>query len=346
MNDADIPLRFDLPFGKNAGPTYTHVVPVPSQVGINNGAASFNDGFPPDTMIPLGAGGIPPDGRDFNGLLLVMTAWDQWLQAGGPIGYDAGFSGSIGGYPASAVLSANGTPGAFWFNQIDSNGTNPDTGGANWIGFTPLDLMAKDTGAGGVNAIVANLPVNPPSWAWMDGRPFLVRKAGTNTAPLLITLNSLSPSKVVVHVDGSNIAPGEAIDAGWMTLVYDLTSDVVQLQSAAITPGLIKAWANFYWTGSIVQIRDSYNVASIVRAALGTYTVTLSGNMNFNSGYCMVNGGGGNTGLRGPGAAIGIGSSFSGLNPSFTIWFGNAGGSGGALSDPTDAGITVHGSLL
>lgn len=355
MNDSDIPIKIGVAFAQNAGPTFiTKPLPVGSQIGTVNGAASFNDGFVPLNMLPLGSGGVPPFGQDMNGVLFAISAWTRWANAGGPISYDAAFSTAVSGYPAGAVLSANGTPGAFWFNQLDSNGSNPDTGGANWIGFTPLDLMATDTGAGGVNAIVANLPVNPPSWAWMAGRPFLVRKTGTNLGATVITLNSLSPSKVITHVDSSNVSKGELVDAGWLDLVYDLTNDIVQILSPAgaltqatlpTAPGAIKAWANFYWTGSTVQIRDSYNVAGIVRTALGTYQVTLSGNLTFLSGYCQPNGGGALTGLRGPGAAIGIGSSFVGLNPVFTVWFGNAGGSGGVFSDPADASIVCYGSL-
>ena len=186
----------------------------------------------------------------------------------------------------------------------------------------------------------------------MNGKPFLIRKLGTNTAACTIVLNTLSPAKALVHTDGTPTAKNELPDAGWFTAVYDLVGDVVQLQSqaGAVTPatfpkqqGAIKAWGMFYWTGSAVQMRDSYNVASVTRSSVGTYVVTLSGGLNYVVGYAMVNGGGGNTGLRGPGAAIGIGSSFTGTDPSFNIYFGNAGGSGGALADPTDAGFAVFG---
>ena len=37
-----------------------NLIPVPSQIGITPGAASFTDGFPPLTATPIGSGGIPP----------------------------------------------------------------------------------------------------------------------------------------------------------------------------------------------------------------------------------------------------------------------------------------------
>ena len=58
-------------------------LPVPSQIGISNGRASFTDGFPPWCF---SAGGYPW-GQDFNGLLFMISAWDQWQNAGAPIYY-------------------------------------------------------------------------------------------------------------------------------------------------------------------------------------------------------------------------------------------------------------------
>ncbi|AET91662.1 fels-2 prophage Pin [Burkholderia sp. YI23] len=44
-----------------------NVIPEKSQTSVAAGAASLNDGFPPATMQPKTHGGVPPDGRDFNG---------------------------------------------------------------------------------------------------------------------------------------------------------------------------------------------------------------------------------------------------------------------------------------
>ena len=350
MNDADIPIKIAVAFAQNAGPTFiTKPLPVASQIGSVNGAASFNDGFVPLNMTPLEAGGVPPFGQDMNGVLFAISAWTRWANAGGPVGYDAAFSTTIGGYPKGAVLSANGTLGLFWLNGVDANGSNPDTGGANWTGFTPLDLMATDTGAGGVNSIVATLPVVPPSWAFMSGRPFLIRKAGTNTGSVNINLNGLG-AKVVALTNGTVLSGGELADGGWLTGVYDLTQDVVQLQSqaGAVTPatfakqqGAIKAWAIFRWTGSSVLVADSYNVSNIVRSGLGAFIVTMSGGLNFIVGFPMVtayNPGGGSRGV------IGMGQSFTGTNPSINVFFNDAGGTGG--TDPVqNVGVAIIGEV-
>ena len=137
MLSSAVPSKFPLIFGQNAAPQFIRSIPTPSQQGINPGAASLNDGFPPVTFQPTNAGGIPPDGRDFNGILNQLSAWCQWLSGGGAgaIPFDAAFSTSIGGYPKGAWLAAAGVAGYYWISTADNNTNNPDTGGANWVSF-------------------------------------------------------------------------------------------------------------------------------------------------------------------------------------------------------------------
>lgn len=135
MLATSVPARFGIPWGNSAGGAYIRAIPQASQIGITAGAASLTDGFPPLNFTQIGAGGVPPFGQDFNGILNQITKWDQWVAAGGPIPFDAAFAASIGGYPKGAILSAGtgGTTGQFWLNSIDGNTSNPDTGGANWL---------------------------------------------------------------------------------------------------------------------------------------------------------------------------------------------------------------------
>lgn len=104
-----------------------NTIPVASQIPITPGAASYNDGFPPLTMTPVTSGGVPPSGLDMNGILNEATAIDNWLSAGAGFKFDATFAAAVGGYPIGArVLNAAGN--GYWFNLVDNNSTNPDTG--------------------------------------------------------------------------------------------------------------------------------------------------------------------------------------------------------------------------
>ncbi|HYG45602.1 MAG TPA: hypothetical protein VEA17_21965 [Bordetella sp.] len=129
MQASNAPSKSAVPFAESGT---KNTIPVESQIGVTPGAASFTDGFPPLTMTPLAAGGVPPYGADFNGIFNFLSAAVRWAQAGGRYPFDAAFAADVGGYPKGAVLAAASGNGS-WLNLIDNNSTNPDTGGANWI---------------------------------------------------------------------------------------------------------------------------------------------------------------------------------------------------------------------
>lgn len=133
MSASQIPSKFPIPWANNAGSAYIRSIPQNSQIGIQNCAASLTDGFPPLTFVPSSAGGCPPFGQDFNGILNQISLWSQWQSAGGPIFYDSGFASSIGGYPKGATVASSVTFGLLWTSTVDNNTTNPDTGGAGWV---------------------------------------------------------------------------------------------------------------------------------------------------------------------------------------------------------------------
>jgi hypothetical protein len=143
MQLANAPGQLTLPFA-NAGQKNT--IPVASQIGITPGGASYTDGFPPLTMQPISAGGVPPSGLDFNGILFALSAADVWYSAGAGFPFNAGFAVAIGGYPKGArVLKADGS--GYWLSITDNNSNNPDTGGAGW---TP------DAGSNSVSSVYAS----------------------------------------------------------------------------------------------------------------------------------------------------------------------------------------------
>ena len=133
MQDSGIPIKFAAPWAYAAGGAYIRAVPLASQIGIQNGAASLTTGFPPNCFTPIAGGGSWPFGQDFNGILNQITAWQQWQQAGGPIAYDATFQTAIGGYPLGAIVLSAVSAGLYWRSTTENNVTNPDTGGAGWV---------------------------------------------------------------------------------------------------------------------------------------------------------------------------------------------------------------------
>lgn len=175
MISINSPSKMLLPFAEAGG---KNAIPVDSQIGITPGAASLTDGFPPLTRTPIVAGGIPPSGLDMNGILYAITAIQQWQSAGGAFAYDAAFSAEVGGYPKGAVL-VKATNDGFWLNTLDSNTSNPDTGGADWI-----DLGASLGGRPG-HTYTAN------DWAYLDKPGGLIVQWGS-TSVTAGTLKTIS----------------------------------------------------------------------------------------------------------------------------------------------------------
>lgn len=142
MQDSDLPAKFPIPWADAAGGSFIRAIPQASQIGVQNGAASLADGFPPNTFLPIAAGGSWPFAQDFNGILKQITLWNRWHEAGGAVPYDSTFQTAIGGYPKNAIIGSATTPGLFWLSSADNNASNPDTGGAGWLRWPPTGAQA------------------------------------------------------------------------------------------------------------------------------------------------------------------------------------------------------------
>ena len=292
MLSSNIPTKFSIPFANSAGGGYiTKPIPVPSQIGIAAGRASLTDGFPPLTFTQLAAGGDPPWGADFNGLLNEVTSWLQWVAAGGaPVAYDAAFSMAIGGYPSGAFLQST-PPGHYWISTADNNAADPDTGGAGWSIFPDIliqqqagNYAAVDSGA--VNHVAITLSPVPASLTAIVGSPirFLIAHANTITTPD-ININGLG-AVTMINTDGSSIVIGQFSRTGQMCEGF-LTSPTV-FQVTTPTKPVSIGGASGFPTGGIIlcpveiplpgflecdgstkNISDYPNLFNVIKATIG-----------------------------------------------------------------------------
>lgn len=187
MLAASIPTKFSIPWANNAGGSFIRPIPQASQIGIQSGAASLTDGFPPVTFSPIAAGGTPPFGQDFNGILNQITLWNRWQAAGGPIQFDGTFATAIGGYPQGAIVQSTVTIGLLWCSLVDGNIGNPDFGGANWVpqnlttgavqfrptaesipGWVVANGQTVGNGASGATGLAAAVAANLFAWLWTN----------------------------------------------------------------------------------------------------------------------------------------------------------------------------------
>lgn len=134
MQMSDLPTRFTLPFGALADTSHIRSIPLtPGTVTPTDAPASIQQGFPPATFLPESSGGVPPNGKDFNGILFQLSAWARWLAAGVPAQFNSDFCTAIGGYPRFTILAST-TTGRLWQSNVEANLTDPDsTSAAGWL---------------------------------------------------------------------------------------------------------------------------------------------------------------------------------------------------------------------
>lgn len=259
MLSSDIPTKFAIAFASGAGPGFiTTPIPTPPQAG---GRASLQQGFSELNFDPLASGGIPPFGKDFNGLMNMVTNWLRWAAAGGiPVGYDAAFAATISGYPAGAFLKA-ATGNRFWISTAENNVTNPDAGGAGWIPFPDVIVQrqagnyAIDTGTPNNYAVTLD-PATFISINDLVGSPIRVKVGGTSGANTVtnptLRINSLTPL-TMINSSGAPLLIGQIARSGQIFEGYPDGDGFFQVTSPApivgvpgfqLPPGTITLWPN------------------------------------------------------------------------------------------------------
>lgn len=140
MNNSGLPAKIKTPFASTGA---KNTIPELATGGtIADGLAAMDSGFPSTTLTPRSAGGVPPHGEDFNGILYTMSAKLQASDAGAKYPFDATFSTSIGGYPNGAAVMSSDLAGE-WLNTTDANSTNPEGTATTSTGWVPLNFAGS-----------------------------------------------------------------------------------------------------------------------------------------------------------------------------------------------------------
>ena len=219
---APIPQFLPQAFAQNAAPGFRNDIP---DTTIIDGRASFNLGFPPLTMTPIIAGGVPPFGQDVNGILYALSTHAFASQAGQPPLWSQAVSDAIGGYALGTVLGS--TDGAtLWFNILADNTSDPDDNGAGWVPSFSYGIAQVAGVTGGTvtlttaqarqhiiqisGALVANAAVVLPDWV----KDWIIVNSTTGAFTLTVRTESGTgveipqggfTEPVGVYGDGTNI---------------------------------------------------------------------------------------------------------------------------------------------
>ncbi|WP_436405155.1 gp53-like domain-containing protein, partial [Escherichia coli] len=176
MNRSDSPKKQPKPFGVNG----QRVAILPTTPAGDN-SASYEQGFPPITMILKSAGGLPPKGQDMNQILYELSALGRWSSTGALNTFDSEFASEISGYPSGAMLISDDGERIF-INTTEGNLSDPNSNGAGW-----KDILSY---LGLTNAIIGDTCKEAGFYLGSALAPYLMHK-DTHTAIRLVTLDSV-----------------------------------------------------------------------------------------------------------------------------------------------------------
>lgn len=323
MQDTDIPAKFPIPWASAAGGAYRRAIPTASQIGIQNGAASLTDGFPPLNFLPVASGGVPPFGADVNGILQQITQWNRWQQAGGPIYRDSTYSTAIGGYPRGSLLTS--TQGdRLWLSTTQNNTTDPNAGGAGWVPLASAWSARAFFASGSTNVYTGTLSPAATNYTQLEGVPLRVVFPASNTGFSTLNLNGLG-NRAILNADATTLLAGQIIPGGYTEVIYDGTA----FRLLAPKPGFVNLQmftANSAWV-----------------APPGVYRTKARGWGGGGGG-----GGGNPTGAGGGASGAGYSEGVFDVVPgaSYTVTIGVGGAGGGGSANGGDGGATLFGGFL
>ena len=127
------------PFGENADPSTIRTIPETVSPSDPKQNASWSKGFPIATMTAISAGGVPPEGKDLNGVLNAISKHTVFSEGGGQYRWSDEYVSANGGYSKGSIIQADSGLISY-FSLIDGNtenfNTNPGAIGVSW-GINP-----------------------------------------------------------------------------------------------------------------------------------------------------------------------------------------------------------------
>jgi hypothetical protein len=280
------PLLIAQPFGFGAAnPTFINIpIPVPSQISTTVNAASFTDGFPPNTMTPEASGGLPFFGQDMNGILYMVSAYCANFAAGALSSYNSTLSSTLSGYPVGVVL-VNTNGNGVWVNQVSGNTTNPDAGGAGWlptagVGATSVALAGSNVTLSALQAALPYIALSGTLTGNLNvifpvntGQDWVV--SNSCTGAFTVTVKTASGTGVVVPQTGTAAPTSVYCDGTNIQNTGVSTAGLAPINSPALT-GTPTAPTASPATTNTTQIATTAFTQAAITAALTPYALLAS----------------------------------------------------------------------
>lgn len=108
-----------------------NAIQLTQQAGQDPEDATYQEGFPPVTMLNEDAGGLPPKGLDFNGIFYELSSPIAHYCRGDRIQFDATYAAAIGGYAKGWVVASNDYQKDY-ISLVDNNLSDPNGTNTTW----------------------------------------------------------------------------------------------------------------------------------------------------------------------------------------------------------------------
>ncbi|HEK0789605.1 TPA: hypothetical protein SMP78_003835 [Proteus mirabilis] len=134
------PKLISKPFAQNG---QKNVIPEKYETSMESNQATWDQGFGQITMLPVSAGGLPPKGQDFNGILNQMCETIVHISKGGVFKFSTDYATAINGYPKGAILQSEDEK-KYYQSLIDNNKVNFNTASQDQIKTSWKLVMTDD----------------------------------------------------------------------------------------------------------------------------------------------------------------------------------------------------------
>jgi hypothetical protein len=278
-----LPTLIGLAFAGGAGAQKGLVNAIPVASASPN--ASYADGFPILTMTNPTAGGVPPAGADFNGILNSITTFQCWANAGGQYPFNASLAATIGGYPLGAVLQLNGGLGCV-VSTVNGNTQDPNAAMTGWLpygGAFPAGQVLVGNGTGTVSSTgltfsaTAGLATTTASTVSANGS--ISTTTVTPVSALSVSFAAVSGTSILAggygstaSIYGANFLATNAATAG--TVASVIGAQVGASHSGAGTSNILQGINVFAGksAGTVTSATGIY-VNAITAGSVGNYAI-------------------------------------------------------------------------
>ncbi|MEQ5179102.1 phage tail protein [Proteus genomosp. 6] len=258
------PKLISKPFAQNG---QKNVIPEKYETSMESNQATWDQGFGQITMLPVSAGGLPPKGQDFNGILNQMCETIVHISKGGVFKFSADYATAINGYPKGAILQSEDEK-KYYQSLIDNNKVNFNTASQDQIKTSWKLVMTDD--------LLEQLSKKLESSA-------VVQSTGTSTTSVMsqkASTDAFQPKGTYPTTSEMNVELNKKIDKA--SISQQLANDINKVPSLDLVTKELgkKQQSGDYVTGSklIYELGFKFDKSEVVQSTGISVTKIMSQN--------------------------------------------------------------------